>query len=238
MGGAVAYGCMCVVPPVGDNDRQAVQRALEKLDEAYHGQSVATSKVISDADAREQLLEASDPEKHGVSWDFQNPVHYGELAPLAFCQLLHEVGATRGQKLYDLGSGDGKLAILAWLLGLDVVGVELIKERDLIAHEALSRMDEALQDDVPTGRIQLIQGSFMDMDFSDASILYSYDLVFTPALKEGLARLARQQKPGTLVVTSRGLPGPGLSDPKRFYCQDFRKELVPAELTIQVVLAK
>ena len=77
--------------------------------------------------------------------------------------------------------------------------------------------------------------SFMDIDFSDADIVFTYDLLFTAELKEGVARTARRLQPGSRVISSRGLPGPGFSSPKLFYCGDSRRQLAPQEFSIQIV---
>mmetsp|Transcript_106422 Transcript_106422/g.332773 ORF Transcript_106422/g.332773 Transcript_106422/m.332773 type:complete len:154 (+) Transcript_106422:75-536(+) len=145
-----AYGCMCLVPPVGDKGSEDVRVALAILDGAYGGRSLQTDKTISDDAAMEQLLQFSGRDRMGDVELFFNPVGYGELAPLAWCQLLREVGAKAGLKVYDLGSGNGKLVLLSWLLGLEAVGVELIRERAEEARAALGRLEASLGDDRPS----------------------------------------------------------------------------------------
>eukprot|EP00441_Pelagodinium_beii_P012288 CAMPEP_0197702222 /NCGR_PEP_ID=MMETSP1338-20131121/124241_1 /TAXON_ID=43686 ORGANISM="Pelagodinium beii, Strain RCC1491" /NCGR_SAMPLE_ID=MMETSP1338 /ASSEMBLY_ACC=CAM_ASM_000754 /LENGTH=196 /DNA_ID=CAMNT_0043286027 /DNA_START=39 /DNA_END=626 /DNA_ORIENTATION=- len=184
-----------------------VSAALERLDEAYGGRSLITDLVISNEDARTQMLQKTNLRGLNGLIGLMNPAHYGEIAPLAFCQLLHEVQAEAGEMFYDLGSGNGKLVALAWLLGLDVTGVEIIRERHETAMVALETLRKGMEDDdLPSAPIRFICGSFLDVDFSDADIVYTWDLLFDQEMKEDIAVIAQKLKPGSRVISSRGLP--------------------------------
>eukprot|EP00931_Biecheleriopsis_adriatica_P092756 TRINITY_DN66539_c0_g1_i1.p1 TRINITY_DN66539_c0_g1~~TRINITY_DN66539_c0_g1_i1.p1 ORF type:complete len:235 (-),score=46.12 TRINITY_DN66539_c0_g1_i1:86-790(-) len=232
----MAYGCMLLTPPVGDKGSENVREALDILDGIYGGRSLHCEKTISDDAALEQLKQASDVDRMGDIELFFNPVGYGELPPLAMCQLLHEVGAKAGLKIYDLGSGNGKLVLLSWLLGLEVVGIELIKERSDAARAALGRLTASLGDDRPSTQVSLIEGSFLNIDLSDADIVFTFSYLFTREIREGIAEITRKCRPGTCVISSSELRGSHLSSARDFYCQDFRKQCCPLLFRIQTVM--
>lgn len=237
MGIGLVYGCLRVTPPIAGKDRLEVQECLELLDQAFGGRSLPTERVVCDEAAREQLIRAHGAEQLGFM--VFNPAHYGEISPLAFCQLLHGVGVRPRQRFYDLGSGNGKLVMLAWLLGLDAVGIEIVAER---AHEASAKLEllreivgDAREDGSMAG-ISLIHGSCLGLDFSDADIVFTYDLLFSKEMKEDIGRTSQKMGKGSCVVSSRGLPGDGLTSPTHIWTWDPRKECAPQQFAVQMVL--
>ena len=97
-----------------------------------------------------------------------------------------------GDKLYDLGSGDGKIPIAAAkLFGATAVGIEY--ERDLVEHArclaAAERVDE---------RVTFVEGDLFAADFSDATVVTLYLL---PEVNLALRPRLLALKPGTRVVS-------------------------------------
>merc|ERR1719253_2595286 len=91
--------------------------ALKILDGLYHGNVQDAKYLRGDrAAARKDIRQAQGSEYAAT---------YGEVLPSSLVQLLAELQAVPGQLFYDLGSGTGKLCILAWLLGFKAIGVEL-----------------------------------------------------------------------------------------------------------------
>eukprot|EP00418_Pyrodinium_bahamense_P081134 CAMPEP_0179072868 /NCGR_PEP_ID=MMETSP0796-20121207/32277_1 /TAXON_ID=73915 /ORGANISM="Pyrodinium bahamense, Strain pbaha01" /LENGTH=230 /DNA_ID=CAMNT_0020770043 /DNA_START=14 /DNA_END=706 /DNA_ORIENTATION=+ len=228
MGCRVGFCCMCSAPPVAGNRPEAVRAALNALNRAYCGHANVTVDVPHGADARAELEEAV-----GL-WEWQDPTIYGELAPLGLAQILHEVGAQAGQRFCDLGSGTGKMVALAWLLGLDATGVEIVEERVQAANAALGRLRGEVCDEDRPG-VRFIHASFLDFDFSEADIVYTWDIAFTLPMKEAMAATARRMRRGASVVSSVGLPGPGLSEARIFLCGDWAKEIFWGGMAIQTV---
>jgi len=104
----------------------------------------------------------------------------------------------RGETIYDLGAGDGRILIeAARKFGAKVVGIEIDPER-------VSRIQERVKS---TGiEAQVIQADFMDVDVSpaDAVIIYLSDSVnskLAPKLKQELKEGAR------IVSLDYELPG-------------------------------
>ena len=94
--------------------------------------------------------------------------------------------------VYDLGSGDGRLLFAALKKGAGkVVGVDLNPELVQQAKET-ARLG-GLQD-----RATFIQGDVMDVDLSDATMVFFY--LFPTASEALKPKLEKELKPGSIVV--------------------------------------
>ncbi|CAE7548879.1 Slc22a18 [Symbiodinium sp. CCMP2592] len=143
---------------------------------------------------------------------FTNSALYGEVNEQDFAELLRD-HLLPPARVYDLGSGTGKLVNLAAVLGFRATGVELEPGRH---HRACSAAKAMLrvQADVALEGLQPVQprfllASFLDFDFSDADLVWANSVVFSPAMMEAVAAQARKMRPGAYVVSHKLLPGPG-----------------------------
>merc|ERR1712146_675451 len=112
-----------------------------------------------------------------------------------------------GQRFYDLGSGTGKVVILAGLLGLDATGIELIEENWKASCEALDRLKNQLDMDC-SKRIRFLHANVLDADFADADIIFSSNLVWPDELWTEVSHKALLMQKGSLIVTHKALNGP------------------------------
>lgn len=95
-------------------------------------------------------------------------------------------------KLYDLGSGDGKIPIAAAkLFGATSVGIEY--ERDLVRHARCLAAAEHVAD-----RVTFVQADLFEADFSDATVVTLYLL---PEINLKLRPTLLAMRPGTRVVS-------------------------------------
>jgi hypothetical protein len=95
-------------------------------------------------------------------------------------------------KLYDLGSGDGKIPIAAAkLFGATSVGIEY--ERELVLHARCLAAAEGVAD-----RVAFVQADLFAADFSDATVVTLYLL---PDLNLKLRPTLLALRPGTRVVS-------------------------------------
>jgi protein-L-isoaspartate O-methyltransferase len=118
----------------------------------------------------------------------------GVWSPVAVCERMLELANLKpGETVYDLGSGDGRVLIIAaQKFNANAVGVEISetfvkRSRDLIASEGLSE------------RVTVVHGDLMDVDISPADVVTIYLLrdsndVVKPKLESSL-------KPGARVVS-------------------------------------
>merc|ERR1719221_1543865 len=112
--------------------------------------------------------------------------------------MLAAVGAKPGQRFYDLGSGTGKVAILAWLLGLDATGIELVEGCWKTSCEALDRLKNQLDTTCSKG-IRLLHADVLDVDFADADIIFSSNIVWPEELWTQVSHKALQMRAGSVI---------------------------------------
>jgi SAM-dependent methyltransferase len=94
-----------------------------------------------------------------------------------------------GERLYDLGSGDGKIAIAAARRGARAKGIEYNPE--MVEHsKRLARQANV--------EVELVQGDIFESNFTDADVITLYLL---PHLNERLRPMLLAMKPGTRVTS-------------------------------------
>lgn len=107
-------------------------------------------------------------------------------------RMLEMAHVTSADKLYDLGSGDGKIPIAAAKrFGATAVGIEY--DADLVAHARCLAAAEGVQ-----ARVTFVEGDIFETDFSDATVVTLYLL---PALNLRLRPALLEMKPGTRIVS-------------------------------------
>jgi hypothetical protein len=110
-------------------------------------------------------------------------------------KMLHMAGLQSGQKLVDLGAGDGRIVIAAarWFKA-HAVGVEIDPLRCLIANSRIWLL--GLRD-----RAHVYYGNLYEFDLADADVVTLY---LWPSTNQRLrARLLKQLRPGAKVVSYR-----------------------------------
>lgn len=140
---------------------------------------------------------------------------YGELLPEGFIDLLWQIGARPGDRFYDLGSGTGKLAVLAWLAGLRSSGIELSEDRWSTSRDSLGRLAAAIAEGrAPLGGgkcasglparqargLECLWGDMLEVDFTDADFVFISSLMFSGGMVAKIARIARWMKPGAKII--------------------------------------
>jgi hypothetical protein len=106
-------------------------------------------------------------------------------------RMLEMANLTSADKLYDLGSGDGKIPIAAAKrFGVTAVGIEY--DAPLVEHARCLAAAEGVAD-----RVTFIRGDIFASDFSDATVVALY---LTPHLNLRLQPMLLKMKPGTRIV--------------------------------------
>ena len=115
-------------------------------------------------------------------------------------KMLALAGVRPGDVVYDLGSGDGRILIMATRrFGARAVGIEIDPLFYLWTQLKIAVLGQRR-------RVRLIRGDLFDQDLSQADVVTCYLL---PRTNERLVgKLARELRPGTRVVSRRfQLPG-------------------------------
>jgi SAM-dependent methyltransferase len=107
-------------------------------------------------------------------------------------RMLEMAGVTAADKVYDLGSGDGKIVIAAAKqFGATGVGIEY--DAGLVLHSRCLARAEGVAD-----RVTFIQADIFESDFSDATVVTLY---LTPNVLARLLPSLLALKPGTRVAS-------------------------------------
>lgn len=75
-----------------------------------------------------------------------------------------------GRSLLDLGSGDGRVAFIAAILGAQATGIEYDPQMHAIARAALKELKAT----VPKERVTLLKGDFYRLDWSRYDVLFYF----------------------------------------------------------------
>jgi hypothetical protein len=134
---------------------------------------------------------------------------YGEILFSGVNQLLSSVNLTERDVFFDLGSGLGKLVLQVFMLSpaREVCGIELIPE----LHQQANLMADRTKRELPwfytNGRqLRLMQGSFLSVSFSGATVVLISSPCFSPDLLCQLASIIDQTPTIHTVLTMRPLP--------------------------------
>ena len=105
-----------------------------------------------------------------------------------------------GDVVYDLGSGDGRVVVLAAkLYGAKAVGVEI--DEALVLLSQMKVKEEKLED-----KVKILKKDFREVNLDDATVVYLY--IYYDVIRDVLMDKLRSLKPGTRVVTLE-IPVPG-----------------------------
>jgi SAM-dependent methyltransferase len=106
-------------------------------------------------------------------------------------RMLRMAQVTPSDLVYDLGAGNGKIAIAAAKLGARAVGIEY--NADMAKHAQANVVAAGV-----TAKARIMQGDIFATDFSQATVVTMYLL---PALNMKLRPTLLAMKPGTRVVS-------------------------------------
>jgi cyclopropane fatty-acyl-phospholipid synthase-like methyltransferase len=126
-------------------------------------------------------------------------IHYVPTSPGVADAMLRMASVTSADVVYDLGSGDGRIVILAAKkYGARGVGVEL--DPELVKTARRNAQNAGVAD-----RVTFLQQDLFKTDFSDATVVTLY--LSTTVNMRLQPVLQRQLRPGTRIVSHRFLIG-------------------------------
>jgi hypothetical protein len=138
---------------------------------------------------------------------------YGEITVEGALTLFDRIHLSRTDTLFDLGSGDGKVVLLAVLVSsvAAAVGIELDPERHALATAMLELGAPLLQPD-DVARVTYVCGdAFSPGSFAGATVLYMLSNAFPASLfarfLDSIGLLSpKQQAALRVIVSSRPIP--------------------------------
>lgn len=130
---------------------------------------------------------------------------YGEVEFLHLMPVLELCQVQAGQVLWDLGCGSGKCLVTVALLcpQLQVCkGVEFLDRLYTLCSETVNSANEC----GVGAPIQVYQGDMLQVDWSDADLLYLSSVCFPQELMNGIFEKTKLLKKGTKVITLKNFP--------------------------------
>lgn len=131
-----------------------------------------------------------------------------------------------GEELYDLGSGDGRIIIMAAKeFGVKATGVEL--REDLVEHTR-KRIEE-----LGLSRVEVVHGDLMDAEISNADVITLY---LTTSANEKIApKLMKELRPGSRIISfCFRIPSWEPSKTLRFGTRTFYLYIIPKVKNLKV----
>ncbi len=115
-------------------------------------------------------------------------------------RIFHALKLAHGKKIYDLGSGDGRVARMAANYGLRAVGIE---QSRVLTWWARLRTFLKRRTRYP---VSFVRGNFWTVNLGDAAVIFCY--LLPDAMVKLKDKFERELKPGTYVI-SRAFSIPG-----------------------------
>ena len=166
-----------------DSNGRFVVPSLAAVDTASPPPSPATSRRVSAPSGSEGL--------YGQTPD----IHYVPTSEAVAEAMLQAANVTPRDVVYDLGSGDGRIVILAAKkFGARGVGIEL--DSELIKQSNRNAQKAGVAD-----KVRFVQGDLFKSDLSEATVVALYLSQSTNLRLE--PKLKRELKPGARVVSHR-----------------------------------
>ena len=142
-------------------------------------------------------------------------IHFTPTRHATADAMLQLAGVTASDVVYDLGSGDGRILIIAaQKYGATGVGVEI--DPRLVEQSWRNANDAEV-----AHRVKFVVGDLFETDFSDATVVTMY---LSPSILNQLAPKLRSLKPGTRIVSHQF--------PIRGWPPDERRQVAESELLL------
>lgn len=166
--------------------------------------TIEETKKIMEAlysDVKGYSLHADEKAKSEEYKDFL----YGEATPEVLDDIFKEFEFENGN-FYDLGSGKGQLILSASILRnlSKCVGIELLSNMHNVAIKKQAIL-EAFIEEPERAKIQFINGSFLEEDFSDADLIFASLPSRADDFFDKLEKRFEELKSGTKIVIIIGL---------------------------------
>jgi hypothetical protein len=158
------------------------------------------AQKTADQDAAKPAEESFEPQSGQPGKD----VVWVPTPPEVVEAMLDMAQVKAGDRLVDLGSGDGRIAIAAAKRGAEAMGVEYNPKMVAVSERNAAR--EGIKN------VRFVQGDLFQVDFSDADVVTMYLL---PMLNEKLRPQLLKMKPGTRVASHQFTMGNWRPDEKR-----------------------
>ncbi len=124
-----------------------------------------------------------------LSWFAGSDAPYVPTKMNAIRKILKLAGIKNKKKFYELGSGDGRVVLMAAKLGAIAIGIE----------QSLIRVFYSRFRGRSFKKAQFIHGNIFDRNYNDADIIYIY--LLPKGVKKLEEKLQKELKKGAIIIT-------------------------------------
>ncbi len=119
-------------------------------------------------------------------------------------EAVHRLGPKRGDVLYDLGCGYGRVVLWAALVSdAEIRGIDLVAQRLAPAQRAIRRLG--------LKNARVVQGNVLSTRFDDGTLFFLFDPFFRPTMQRVSLRLARIARAHPIRIASHWMSNDFLS---------------------------
>eukprot|EP00929_Paragymnodinium_shiwhaense_P102484 TRINITY_DN65686_c0_g1_i1.p1 TRINITY_DN65686_c0_g1~~TRINITY_DN65686_c0_g1_i1.p1 ORF type:complete len:292 (-),score=44.67 TRINITY_DN65686_c0_g1_i1:73-948(-) len=172
---------------------------LELLEDAYEGYFFTTDGMMMSSNLKEEKDKISKTTDEEMREKAGRAHVYGELQPLKQLSFLKRLQLPAGAKFYDLGAGVGKVAAMAYMLGLNATGLELSEGRVAAGCTAYTALRGA-----GSGTLDIKVADILRYDWSDADFVYTNSIMFGREIHHHMSKIARALPEGTRLASAYG----------------------------------
>lgn len=129
----------------------------------------------------------------GLSWFAGTDAPYVPTKINRIREILKTAGAKKGQKFFELGSGDGRVVFESARLGADSTGIEQSLIRVLYSKWKANKLG--------LNNAHFFHGNIFTKTYSDADVIYIY--LLPVGVKRLELKLNKELKKGAVVITQK-----------------------------------
>jgi hypothetical protein len=122
---------------------------------------------------------------------------YGEILYPSLNKIIQYMDIDENDVFYDFGSGVGKV-VLQVLLNTPVkkaIGIEFNKKRNDVAVKVYKQVKHEFPELIKNREFECLNKNFLEVDVSDATIIYACSTLFAPPLLADIAKVIDQHCP-------------------------------------------
>lgn len=133
----------------------------------------------------------------------------GEVLYPSISKLIHVLQIKDEDVVVDLGSGIGQIVLQFFLLthAKEVIGIEIVSSQHEQASRALSQCKKDLPALFTDRQVTFLQGSFFDIPFTQANVIFINSVCFTQEMLLKLVVLLNAMTHLRVVLSTRALYG-------------------------------